>query len=589
MTFELDEKEVNIYEHPTETVPHLGSATIGDLHGNALKFVYFLLYNNVVRFKNDSTKKQDYAQFVEIYEGLASAQAIEDPDTKKAKLHEIINSFKDFMGKLEVTDQASFVRLIGDELADRGSNDYLTLKILEFLHANAVKCAITISNHSNDFITAYEKISEGKFGEAIGISTRQKPSFIGLQSLIEEGIVPLTDITKIVETIYKPTLKVIDYTLSDEGISLFTHAPVRFDIIKDLALKMRVVYNDSTAEALAKTIDQINKVFARVVQDNKVHELLDTPDLDGAALTPEQRQEYPLVHIIWNRMPANSDELDSVEVRPDKVNDFAIKYVHGHDGAQSTLDHVYNVDTDLGKVSRAKVEMLVAEGKAELVVLKAQLAGTITTSLNSDYLEGRIAEIEKELTENTGSLGLYKGINSNESASLADQQDENFDKMCKFTQILEKAFAEFSTNLSSDPAVEDKKSQYQNALNDAAFAYSTSSHGEQSRSEFKDAINKASATFINGAGLNKDPTVWSWRARNFAKVVVNICSTVFTLGIVNAINYKFTGQALLFSKTKAEEKTGAFNTAFFKNAVSVLDSKNNPSEPNDEPPKKNSP
>lgn len=56
-----------------------------------------------------------------------------------------------------VFEKGRMIRLLGDELADRGANDYFTLKLLEKLQLNKVPVEILLSNHSVEFIESYEK------------------------------------------------------------------------------------------------------------------------------------------------------------------------------------------------------------------------------------------------------------------------------------------------------------------------------------------------------------------------------------------------------------------------------------------------
>ncbi|HAZ7574271.1 hypothetical protein OQJ02_09245 [Legionella sp. PATHC032] len=61
-------ENIDIYQHPKEPKDNLGSITIGDLHGNTVKVLHFLLQHNVVRFKNQQNREQLFQDFVDLYE-----------------------------------------------------------------------------------------------------------------------------------------------------------------------------------------------------------------------------------------------------------------------------------------------------------------------------------------------------------------------------------------------------------------------------------------------------------------------------------------------------------------------------------------
>ena len=70
--------------------------------------------------------------------------------------HQNISEFKAIIHKAQVnTDRA--LTLIGDELADRGNNDYFTLLVLKKLHDATSHVDIMLSNHRIEFIADYTR------------------------------------------------------------------------------------------------------------------------------------------------------------------------------------------------------------------------------------------------------------------------------------------------------------------------------------------------------------------------------------------------------------------------------------------------
>lgn len=423
-------KDVDIYTYPDEFDDNPGAVTIGDLHGNVVKLLHFLLRQNILKFKDGINNQRDlYDKFVNLYEKnseiselylektgdiTAKSRYIEEHQntinkytrligntTDNDKINEYkaqiersvnfrdgkitekkaiqieldkaildadlpgqLNEFNVFLSLLEINDKSVLVRLIGDELADRGGNDYFTLRLLDFLHRQGVKVTITISNHSNEFITAYENLFKKEGLVPLNdIGNKQKPSFFGLKLLYEQELVSQKEIKKLVNTAYKPTLKILDYTLSETGITLFSHAPVRFDVIKAIATHLGVIYNDSSKEALSETIDKINIKFAEIVKKNQVRDFCSLPDkteIRSEDMSKEEIKIKPLVHIIWNRW---NESKDTVDARPSLVNNFEVTYCHGHDSCKSKYAHIINLDTLCGKQSQKKQGEAVKEAE----------------------------------------------------------------------------------------------------------------------------------------------------------------------------------------------------------------------------------
>src|SRR5580765_5689167 len=116
----LISQKANIDTYPELDIKHPGAEgtefTIGDLHGNALKFLYFLVRHGIL-----SISREQYKTLVKIYH-----TPVDDLD------HNQLQQFKTILNQAKVNNKGK-IRLIGDEHADRGMNDYFTLKIIEKL------------------------------------------------------------------------------------------------------------------------------------------------------------------------------------------------------------------------------------------------------------------------------------------------------------------------------------------------------------------------------------------------------------------------------------------------------------------------
>ncbi|HAU2069655.1 TPA: type IV secretion protein Dot, partial [Legionella pneumophila] len=65
----LINKNIDIYNYPNELEDNLGSISLGDLHGNAIKLIHFLFRHKIIKFKREICNFHEaYQQFVTIYE-----------------------------------------------------------------------------------------------------------------------------------------------------------------------------------------------------------------------------------------------------------------------------------------------------------------------------------------------------------------------------------------------------------------------------------------------------------------------------------------------------------------------------------------
>ncbi len=327
----------------------------------------------------------------------------------KENFPDIIARFNAFLDKLEVDRKPGLIRLIGDELADRGKNDYFMLAFMNYLKEKDVNFKITISNHSNEFIT----FNEGVQSEVV--SSYDRPSLAGLKLLLDNDIVSKATMDGWVNNAYTPNLKAIDYQLADGNpptIRLFTHAPVRFDIIEKIANKLGVGYQDGTANDLAHTIDSINAALAEHIQAGTIHTLCTiSPDIDPAGLSPQEIEEHPLVYLIWNRWNSTVDQDETARPAEKKgffdVTRYNLEYYHGHDGAFSKSPHVFNLDNGIGK-NKVSDDVLMAQLNAaeeELEKSERQMAD-IDTKLARGELTQKAADTQKQHVQRN--INIYR-------------------------------------------------------------------------------------------------------------------------------------------------------------------------------------
>ena len=119
---------------PLENLNAYTHVSLGDIHGNALKLMYILIEEGVLKVTSEQ-----YATLHRIYM---------IPVIKLTK--EDIKDFENIVSILPINPQKA-ITIIGDELADRGNNDYFTLLILKKLHKAGLNIDIMLSNHSVEY------------------------------------------------------------------------------------------------------------------------------------------------------------------------------------------------------------------------------------------------------------------------------------------------------------------------------------------------------------------------------------------------------------------------------------------------------
>lgn len=336
-------EQVNIENCPNTDVKHLLTQedielTVGDLHGNSLTILYILQRHGIINLA-----QSDYQRFVEIYNGLQ--QSFWDKSSDQLIFY--LNLFHEILAKIQINKNSiGSLRLIGDELSDRGACDYLTFALFDKIAGSQLKMPIVVSNHSFEFLQALER--NLPFHSA-NISHRQAKSMSNMQTLIDLRLISRSRIEDIANQFYKPHLQLMDYSLdqAQKKISITSHAPIGLSNIKYMALKMGIEYHGNSPIALANTIEKINALFqAEYVNKNRITQIF-APNpsaflevlsqsgyATGATINPKK---YPFIHLIWNR-----SEIDPAE-RPDWTI-----FQHGHTPTHQQYN-VYNLDGALGK------------------------------------------------------------------------------------------------------------------------------------------------------------------------------------------------------------------------------------------------
>jgi hypothetical protein len=294
---------------------------------------------------------KDYQLFAELYTKPAGELTAED----------LVN-FNKILDRITI-HKGALVRLMGDVLCDRGSNDYFTLKLIEKIKQGGSDLEIILSNHDVEFINLYEN----DFKEFSCYWTKEfAGSMYNLGTLVEKGLVDKEELKGLVEKNYLPNLKLISYSLNMSGtrLSYFAHALTSANNIQALAKQFGVEYHAETVLKLANTIEEINEKFAEFVKNKQIMNCVKFKEYKEYRRQVEQDSgiklycdnaplEFPVIRSIWNRGVSLIDEPKAMMEGFIPYYDFDMLHVHGHDGGGEVenyhFDCVVNLDNHFGK------------------------------------------------------------------------------------------------------------------------------------------------------------------------------------------------------------------------------------------------
>ncbi|QIV95833.1 calcineurin-like phosphoesterase family protein [Allofrancisella inopinata] len=273
------------------------SFAIGDLHGNALKLVRFLIEIGIIDLQ---------------LEGLSSIYM----ELKNAYINKEQRSFRKCLDKIKFderrTKKAKLI-LIGDTLCDRGNSDCMTMLVFRKMSKAGVKYTICLSNHDTGFI-----IKMTKTHDLLRCGRNVKEAS---PSVSYDGGNLDTNSKKVLIHMYNEyylkNLKVMEYEKVNETEIVYSHAPCNWDEIR----KIKLVTEEYTN--LSSTISMLNASLAKVIKEGKFNY--------------RWIKENNLIDFVWTK--------DLKVMFTDNVLN-----VFGHVGDQQTNSvNQVNLDTDFGK------------------------------------------------------------------------------------------------------------------------------------------------------------------------------------------------------------------------------------------------
>lgn len=406
----------NINCLPTDILPLQRSVTVGDLHGNAVLMLYFLIKSGVLKLAVEDDYQQFVAAHKTIYmelvfrayrdasqfmaagfsldepatqdeiQGLCGSARVQqamitkltidanDTDERKQKVNDRIKNVKDTLEKMQeviqratVTDKPCIVRFIGDMIADRGPCDYsifLLLQKLQEHHAN-IDVHILLSNHDITSIQHFPFAENTQFNAELGDA--QQSSLQSMLSLLQVGLLTPSTVNDIVRKYYLPKLKLIDVSkvpYADPNnpqinrTKFYTHAPIGKALFERLAKcflgdeRIDAFLKNPSIVAFNEIARDINIFFQRWIDERSVQ-----PDGLQTAFT-NGVVGSTLMQFVWSREMGDSTH-GCPPLEQNWRTDFwglPIIVFHGHDGSLDTVLGNLN-----GKLGQGKLDGVIAK------------------------------------------------------------------------------------------------------------------------------------------------------------------------------------------------------------------------------------
>lgn len=320
--------------------------TIGDLHSNALLFIYFLQQHKII-----SLSDQQYEALVNHYVCLEKAKDTPIPiEDVILKTKQIANFIED----AAIINKPK-LRLIGDEMADRGVNDLFILLILKKLYDNQVPYKILLSNHGLCFISLFLGWCEQNKQVNWMMNSAQMTSFSALKNSVELGIYDFKNIQQWVLDCYFPFINVIDYSLCPQSrrLTLYSHAAIGLNDLINLAAFSKTRFCSDNILELSQSIESIQRQFKNKLFPDICKWLVNMSDISDEDIARGYFSNF-IESIFW-KICWNRDYSALVISRPHRLNSYFLRYVHGHDHEFDNSAHCISLDGYLGKSSEDNI------------------------------------------------------------------------------------------------------------------------------------------------------------------------------------------------------------------------------------------
>lgn len=275
-----------------------GWVTVGELHGNALKFLYITSMLGITPVKD-----AQYTLFTKICRNNLT-QVIDLGTTERTVIRgKTVERWEELMEALPVRP-ATKLRILGGDLASYGVNDGLTLRLYARLLRFNVDMEVLLSPKNLVFINHMENaIRRGKnergqldVAKFIGVfmnvpkfvnDVQAYASIFNLGKALNAASVDVGQLLNWYK-LYKRTLKLFSYDYNDDNeLVIYSHAPINRQQILSVADALRDEMSERErgrldavsklekveSHHLVSVIDAINRVVAKHAEDNTLNKL----------------------------------------------------------------------------------------------------------------------------------------------------------------------------------------------------------------------------------------------------------------------------------------------------------------------------
>ena len=237
---------------------------MGDAHANPLRMLHFL-----IRCGTIAMPPEDYQMMVAIYlrhgellkslsDLMADSKSTDDDnqqiDALKKQISDDFATYESILMRSTVNTEV-LSRFLGDELSDRGANDWFVILLLRVLAKKEAKFTINLSNHGRDFIQSWgsaDKHTDPKLQAEcyrsdphLLVAAEYRHSSLSLAKLIEWGIVAQAEITNFMQAVYIPASRLVSYAVVGNKVIVDMHAPGGLEVVTSLANEVHVSDNEA--------------------------------------------------------------------------------------------------------------------------------------------------------------------------------------------------------------------------------------------------------------------------------------------------------------------------------------------------------
>jgi len=364
---QLIEINVDLRKYPEVTNENqsFNHLAFGDLHGNTIKLIHLLIMHGVLELGKG---KDDYDKLIELYDkaGKYKNNAFPKGPSTHFKVgsnltRSDIEQFSLIVKRMKFNNKHS-ISFIGDELADRGFNDYFTLMIFNEMKLKGVDYEVMLSNHGAVFLKwcqSFLNNSPYTDDDLKMLQSNQQDSLIRLNNILF-----LLDnneqkyLKKIIKEVYLPSLKIVScvYDYDEQLIINFTHAPTNYKILERIAIDLELLNAEGDLrklkpEEILNLYISINRMMHSLDINSFISLLIDSVDEylksinKNVRAVPDKNKnelEFPFGALLWNRnyLGYNKHDLDLEKIES--------KWVCGHVGNKDS-QQLQIIDDDLGK------------------------------------------------------------------------------------------------------------------------------------------------------------------------------------------------------------------------------------------------